>query len=174
MNRKYLISLLFAVGAVLSFCSCEKNINAELIRRANNENYFESFADSVGYSKVSAPGIYGDGYIYMKYLEKGSDDAPKPIYTSAVEFRYMTYMTEYWLKDSSTAKPMDSNYDKQKLEPVLVKDNITGVSIALQNMKVGDHVRIAIPWHLAYGQNSYQGLQGYSSLFMDIKLISIN
>lgn len=174
MNKKYLFSALAAVFSLLSFCSCEKNIDSKLVRRSNNEQYFDSFADSVGYSKVTAPGIYGDGYIYMRYLEKGGDNAPKPIYTSSVGYRYKTYMTELWLKDSSSAKPIDSNYDKQKLDPVYVKSNIRGVSIALQNMREGDRVRIAIPWYLAYGSADYQGLPGYTSLFMDIKLISVN
>lgn len=172
MNKKYLFVVISSLLFISSFCCCNKNVDTELVRRANNENYFESFADSAGYSKVSVPGLYGDGYIYMKYLERGNDDANTPIYTSSVEFRYMTYIMEYWLKDSSMARPIDSNYDVQKIDPVLVKDNILGVAIALQNMKVGDHVRIAIPWYLAYGSGPSRGLPGYTSLFMDIKLNS--
>lgn len=171
--RIYLFFVLAFSFCMSIFSSCNNEPDQDLLYRSNNETQFSSFADSVDYEKKSVPGLYGDSFVYMKYLERAKDNAPMPIYSSEVKMRYKTYILSNWTTKSSTANPFNSNSNKEVLTPMPISKNIIGVAIALQNMREGDHVMVAVPWYLAYGTDKSSGIRPYTSLFFDIKLESI-
>lgn len=175
MNKMkfYLFLVVNLFFSLFAFSSCNDEPDQELIYRSNNETQFASFADSVDYKKVSVPGLYGDNFVYMKYIEKANEASPMPIYTSEVKMRYKAYILTRWTNNSATALPFDTNSEKEVLKSSPLATNIIGVAIALQNMRVGDHIHVAVPWYLAYGADKTVGVRPYTSLFFDIKLEEI-
>ena len=50
---------------------------------------------------------------------------------------------------------------------------IEGWKIALVNMRVGDSVRVVIPYKLGYGASGSGAIPPYSTLVFDMKLVDI-
>lgn len=54
-----------------------------------------------------------------------------------------------------------------------LSDLITGWSIAMQQMHVGDRWEVYIPAEMAYGKLSQPGIPGGSTLIFDMELLSV-
>ncbi len=70
--------------------------------------------------------------------------------------------------------PFDSSYtNKDSLWQTNVNAVISGWTIALQYMRVGDSARVVIPYTLGYGAQTSGIIPPYSTLVFDIKLADI-
>lgn len=166
-----------------------------------NETYFNSkvkaYQDSVDrfpneFVVDSIPQNQGGGVILYKYITKGTG-TENPFFNSTVK----VYYTGKRLKDGSDAytdmitfdttfkivnKPgmtpaVPLTYDEMKLynDPASFGVNkvIKGWTYLLQQMVVGDRVRVTIPWYLAYGANTSGSIPPFSTLMFDVELIEI-
>lgn len=168
---KKVLTALLAISA-LSVSSCSESINVDEERRSENEKAFLSYStDARGFERVSLPGDYGDRYIYMKKTVKGTGTV-SPRATDRVKMRYqVSHLTSY---QSGNPLYFEGNMNAlvNTISPMSLTSTIAGVSIALQNMVVGDRAEVLIPWYLAYGAGQVAGLS-YSALYFDIELLSI-
>lgn len=163
---RYLSALL--LGLVL-LSSCSDTIDTSLENRERNEKAFAEYATRRNYSQVRIPGLMGrDGFVYMEWLSRGADTAPMPKVSDLVRMHYRGYFL-------TTGTQFDGNFDReaQTIDPVRVYSYIPGMSVALQNMRVGDHVQIIIPWYLAYGQMGRGSIPAYSALRFEVRLNEI-
>ena len=172
MLRKLAHTFILGLASLFALSSCNDTIDTQQQRREDNEKAFRSFQGKSGYSRVSIPGIYGDNYIYMKYVTRGTGTV-KPIATDNVRRQYTGYLTTDWVKDGDAAESFDSNASKTVIDPSKVSGDIIGMAIALQNMVVGDDVEVVIPWYLCYGAASISIIPSYSSLFFNVNLVEI-
>lgn len=162
-----------ALGGALT--SCNEDIDRERQHRSKNEQVFLAFADSAGYEKVTLPGFFGDGYVYMKWLERGTGTT-NPKKTDRVRLRYRYYLLTGWRGVGQGL--VYSNYTEEKPKSMELLPELEGVRIAVQNMRQGDVAMVAIPWYLALGgtddvKNGVR-IAGYSSLMYQIELLGIN
>lgn len=166
-----------------------------------NENYFSSkvkaYQDSAAllpndFVVDSIPQNRGGGVILYKYIAKG-EGTDKPYYNSKVK----TYYTGKMLKDGSDAytdmitfdttfkitnRPASDpavplSYEEMKIynspATFAVNQVIKGWTHLLQQMVVGDRVRVTIPWYLAYGANASGSIPPFSTLMFDVELVEI-
>lgn len=166
-----------------------------------NETYFNSkvkaYQDSAAlfpndFVVDSIPVNRGGGVILYKYIKHG-EGVDTAFYNSKVK----TYYTGKRLKDGSdayadmitfdttfkiTSQPGSNpavplTYDEMKLynSPATFEVNkvIKGWTYLLQQMVVGDRVRVTIPWYLAYGANASGSIPPFSTLMFDVELVEI-
>ena len=89
-----------------------------------------------------------------------------PLSTSTVSVKYIGRLYNN--------EPFDSSYlATDSLFTTKVGDVISGWGIALQHMRVGDSVRVVIPYQQAYGATQSGSILPYSNLQFDIKLVDI-
>ena len=106
--------------------------------------------------------------VYMHYY--GDRDANRdnlvPLYTSTVSVKYHgRYYND---------EPFDSSYSRtDSIANFTVNGVITGWSVALLNMHVGDSVKVIIPYNAAYGESGYQTIPPYATLIFQMKLKDI-
>ncbi|MDO4707845.1 MAG: FKBP-type peptidyl-prolyl cis-trans isomerase [Porphyromonadaceae bacterium] len=170
-----MLGLLLFLALGLGLQSCGKEIDHEREHRVNNERAFLAFADSTSYEKVSLPGFFGDGYVYIKWMKR-SEVGDRPKKTDQVRLRYRYYQLTAWQGVGSGL--IYTNYTEENPKPQELKGELEGVRIAIQNMRVGDVAMVAIPWYLALGAKG--GIKNnvtipiYSSLLYQIELLGIN
>lgn len=170
MKFKSIASLALGLMLLLS-SSCNEEVNYTLEQRAKDESTFQAFKDSSSYKAISLPGIYGDNFVYMKWINKGSRDV-KPKQTDQIRMHYSGYFLQTWVKGKEQGL-FDTNFDQETLPLMPVDNLILGMKIALQNMVEGDEVGVAIPWYLAYGADGGRVIPGYTSLYFRVKLVEI-
>lgn len=174
--RKWSLLWLLVLPLVSLAVSCSEDVDVTKQRRVTNERQFDSFSDSTDYQKVSSPGLYGDNYVYMHWIARGAEDAPRPKATSLVNVLYKAYYLNQWVGQENP-QFFDTNTNRDKRDPLSLSTTVRGFTIALENMRVGDEVGVAIPWHLAYGasglQNSLSQIPSYVALYYWVKLESI-
>lgn len=163
------LSLCLALGVTAT--SCDQEVDATLERRAKEEGAFLAFKDSTDYERVSLPGLYGDGYVYMKWIERGTS-GQKVKATDQVLMHYDAYALTSWV-GGQKAGLFDSNFDQEVITPFALNALILGQRIALQNMVEGDEVIVAVPWYLAYGSEGKRRIPPYTSLLFRVKLKKI-
>lgn len=172
MSRLVVFLLPLVLG--LSLASCNEEIDRERQHRSENEQVFLAFADSASYEKVTLPGFFGDGYVYMKWLKRGETEV-KPKKTDLVRLRYRYYQLTNWQGVGQGL--IYTNYTEEKPKVKELLKEIEGVRIALQNMNVGDVALVAVPWYLGLGAKG--GIKdgavvpGYVSLLYQIELLAI-
>ncbi len=89
-----------------------------------------------------------------------------PLETSTVAVKY--YLKLY------DGTPVDSSYlQTDSLYITMPTAVIDGFSIALQNMHVGDSVRVLVPYTEGYGTEATSAIPAYSALDFEIKLVDI-
>lgn len=106
--------------------------------------------------------------ILIKYLNDRTktEGNLSPMLTSRVSVKYIGRLYD--------GTPFDSSYTRtDSLWQSGVNEVISGWSIALQYMRVGDSVRVVIPYSLGYGSQTSTAIPPYSTLVFDIKLADI-
>ena len=106
--------------------------------------------------------------ILIKYLNDRSktEGNLSPMLTSTVSVKYIGRLYN--------GTPFDSSYVRtDSLFQTGVNEVISGWTIALQYMRVGDSVRVIIPYDLGYGSQVTTAIPPYSTLMFDIKLADI-
>lgn len=170
--RRIIHCLGLAIALIVGLGSCSSDVDLAAERRELNEKNFATFATNAEYQRASLPGLIGDYYIYIKYLERGAESAPMPKATDKVKMHYKFYSLTSFLSENPVE--LQSNLDKEvaTLPYSEVTGYIPGFQIALQNMRVGDKAGVVIPWHLGYGSQATI-LPSYSALYYEITLHAI-
>lgn len=119
------------------------------------------------YTSVTAPWNSG-AEILIKYLNDRSKTVGNlsPMLTSTVTVKYIGRLYNDVAFDSSYTAT-DSNFTTG------VSEVISGWTLALQYMRVGDSARVVIPYGQAYGSSGSGAIPPYSTLVFDIKLKDI-
>ena len=102
--------------------------------------------------------------IYYKVIASGDKDGRKPSARSVV--------TAHYTGRTINGRTFDSSRGGSPLAARL-SDLITGWSIAMQQMHVGDRWEVYIPAEMAYGKLSQPGIPGGSTLIFDMELLSV-
>jgi len=185
-NILSIFSTVVLLAAAIVSCSEDDNIVEEFPnwQEANtayfNDVYAKAKAGSDGSWKViktwskedTIQGVPAD-YIVVKVLEEGTGSGC-PLYTDSVRIHYRgrlipsTSYAEGYVFDQTYA----GEFNPQTCRPVnmLTSGQVDGFSTALQNMHIGDHWRVYMPYQLAYGESDNGAIPAYSTLIFDIYL----
>lgn len=175
MKRILLIIPALIAGLALVTTSCDDdntwNDYSEW-REANNDWLLQQGAltDEDGqafYTRVM-PVWNKSAYVYMHFFNDRSKTAGNlsPMYTSTVSVKYIGKLYN--------DVPFDSSFTAvDSLFTTRLSDVVSGWTIALQEMRVGDSARVVIPYQQGYGATSQGSIPPYSALQFDIKLVDI-
>ena len=178
MNKR-IYPILIAVATLMATLlpACQKSVDSTEEWRRRNEKAFADYESKSDYQKVTTDGSMP--YVFMKTKTKGTG-TEHPISTSRVIIHYAMYLL---VPTSSTGTAtLDGNFDHEQGLRLSLKRGekeraIAGVQIELQNMVVGDHTEVIIPWYLAYGAKSSPSqtstIPAYSALRYEVRLDSI-
>lgn len=166
-------TLTYLLGLILlpAFTSClseeEKTWNDYQDWRAANESWLEEQIQSGKYQKFT-PEWNEDISVRMRWLNDRSKTADNlsPLYTSTVAVKY-----KGWLYDGT---PFDSSYLlTDSIATLQLSGLIAGWVIGLEQMKVGDHVELLVPYESGYGSSSVGKIRPYSVLRFEMELRDI-
>ena len=170
----------------LASCSEEDNTVEEFPDWENTNNaYFASLYNyaagvSDGSWKVIKNFTFNDDIeataensIVVEVLETGTGSGC-PMYTDSVLVDYRgrlipsTSYEDGYVFDQS----YDGDYNPATAKPakLYVGGVVDGFATALQNMRIGDHWRVYIPYQLGYGEVDNGDIPAYSTLVFDIAL----
>lgn len=170
---------LIAVIASAFICACnDENDSLNTWKtyrewRETNDAYYneqkELRADngSLFYTPI-VPAWHSAGEILISYLNDRTltEGNLTPMVTSVVDVKY-----KGWLIDGTA---FDSSYTaKDSVFTTKVSSVIEGWQTALQHMRVGDSVRIVLPYGQAYGSTGSGAILPFSTLTFDVKLKDI-
>ncbi|MCC8071754.1 MAG: FKBP-type peptidyl-prolyl cis-trans isomerase [Bacteroidales bacterium] len=175
MNRLPIIAFAILLLAITSCGSDDIYEEYTNWRNANVEWYDAQAAllDENGnsfYTTLRPTWYAGSGVLIHYFNDRNSTLGNlSPLITSTVDVKYIGRLYDDTVFDSSYTNTTygDSIYR------CLVSDNINGWQVALLNMRVGDSVRVVIPYDQAYGSSSTGSILPYSMLQFDIKLVDI-
>ena len=185
--KKYLqiALMIFCISAVFTSCKDDDDNSDDAIVEAyklENERLFQAKANNPDFMQVKISGS-GDYFVYAKKLKEG--DGQQVYYTSHVTAYYRGWLA---------TKTRDDYFDKREFEDgapgkfavspdYATYDNnynpiygsvITGWTIALQNMRVGDKWEVWIPQQLGYGtQDKGDDIPIYSTLVFEIEVMDV-
>jgi FKBP-type peptidyl-prolyl cis-trans isomerase len=169
MKKKlFLWMLCIPLAGVL--VSCGKDDNGSNEWRDTNEAAFKDIASNTQYQPVTTP--QGPGTIYVKKLQSGPG-TESPLSTARVKVHYVGKFYEGTVFDPGSSKDNEPRYFPDRTT-VKIENNgvISGFSIALQNMVIGDKWEIWIPWDLGYGSiGSGSVIPGYTTLVFEVELL---
>ncbi len=115
-------------------------------------------------------------HIIVHELEKGKG-AGVPLFTDSVHVHYQgrllpsTTYTSGLIFDSSWGFT-DFNANTARPAQMRVSKVVDGFATALQNMHIGDHWVVYVPYQLGYGNREVKGIPTYSNLIFDLRLHS--
>lgn len=180
-NLKYMLLavILFPIVGIVSSCSKETTEEDEFDNwQEKNEAAISQWAANSSYKKiltytkdVSISGTSNTDYIYVEVLETGSG-TENPLYTDTCRVAYRghfiptTSYPEGYVFDQSYMG--DFNWNTAGV--VSGASWVDGFSTALQNMHVGDHWRVRIPYTLGYGESGNGTISGYTNLVFEVAL----
>ena len=175
-NLRLILPAIFTVLLATSACNSDDTWTEYEEWRQTNEQWFQSqlnLQDSDGklfYSRL-APQWDKGSYILIHYFNDRAltEGNLSPLYTSTVNVKYIGRLYNDEPFDSSF---VNKTYGDSIFQTKL-SDVITGWTIALEDMHVGDSARIVVPQGLAYGGSSQGSILPYSALQFDIKLVDI-
>ncbi len=178
--RKLFQSILFAVCSCAVFVACNDDDNTwddyKDWREANvafyDEQRFAMGPDGNNIYHSLTPAWNTSANILIQYLNDRSKTVGNlsPMLTSTVDVKYIGRLYDGVPFDSSyrqTASYGDSIF---RTQPSSV---ISGWTIALLDMRVGDSARVIIPYNLGYGASGSGVIPPYSTLVFDMKLVDI-
>jgi len=161
--------ILFSIVLFFALTACtDSNQIDEEWKEANIEAYNRA-ANNPEYRELKTE--TGPSGVYYKVLNSG-EGSEKPFQTSDVKVLYFGKFYDGTYLDSGTT---GNNIPVE----MSVSSTVRGFSFALQNMVVGDHWEIVVPYYLGYGESGYsadgytQSIQGYTTLFFDVELKEI-
>ena len=141
-------------------------------RNENNQWIAEMAAErdtdgSLYYTKVVTP-WNDNAYVLMHYFNDcdSTKENLSPLFTSTVAVKYIGYLYNDTIFDSSYSNP-DSLYYTTSA------DVIPGWAIALNAMHVGDSCDVIIPYEQAYYANGAGVILPFSCLRFSMKLVDI-
>lgn len=163
--RACAISLVVA----LSLGSCTETIDTAKEAQSANEKAFLAYSGKKEYERITLPGNFADRYVFMKWENKATDRSQRTKATDYVRIKYVGRM----LRGGYEFDRLDAA-STNLLPQESVSSYVSGFSIALQNMVVGDKAEVIIPWYLAYGMSGTRTIPPYSALAFDIELLEVS
>lgn len=170
-------SLMAAFAAGCNENESEKIYNAYEDWYHNNESWLKSEMsrtndDGTLYYNTIVPQWNTDAYVLIHYFNdrKLTEGNLTPLYTSVVDVCYHVGLYD--------GTPIDSSYTITSPRPGIyrtsLQDVISGWTIAMEDMRVGDSAVVVIPYEQGYGtDNSIGSIPPYSNLVFHIKLDDI-
>ncbi len=167
-----LLPLLFFVLFATSCLDTQTTEEQYADWKAKNEAYFNSYSDSVGYKTLTIPANRGGGIVLYKILKEGDVTSGSPLYNDTVYVHYRGKLMDGTIFDETYegTDPIWENHEDST--SFSVNGVIKGWTEALMDMHPGEKRRIIIPWSLGYGSSGTTGINPYSTLVFDVKLIS--
>jgi peptidylprolyl isomerase len=168
MKSKRSVFLFFVLVAV-AFTSCNESDDVDTKWRDENLAAYDKIKTTEGWRALDT-GDSASG-VYYKVVKSG-DGEVSPLQTSTVKLLiWGTYHEEsvFLTGTRTTNIPITIGVDNQGLIP-------RGLSMALQNMVVGDEWEVCVPYYLGFGiggtSNSTYGfaVQAYSTLIYTVEL----
>lgn len=134
--------------------------------KAANDAAYGKIAVNPEYKEVRMDGAPRG--VFYKVLQAGTG-TQKPYETSTVKvlYRGLYYNLEDVFDEGGTSQYGES------VTWTLSSLDVRGLTLALQNMVVGDKWEIWIPYNLAYGGYTYGGIPAYSTLVFEVELVEI-
>jgi peptidylprolyl isomerase/FKBP-type peptidyl-prolyl cis-trans isomerase FklB len=167
--KKKMFSWMLYLPVVLVLASCDKDDDDNNEWRTANEAAFSNVATSTEYRAVTTP--QGPGTIYAKALQSGTG-TETPLSTSRVKVLYYGRFYEGTVFDLGSGEVDSPAYFPSKTSTNYTNNGvISGFSIALQNMHIGDKWEIWVPWDLGYGASGSGSIPGYSTLIFEVELL---
>lgn len=177
--KKFPIIILLCIATMALLASCLNDVKTKVDtswRDANLAYYTQqsNLKNTDGtnfYQTIIAPWDNNAQVLMHWFNDRDlTKDNLKPLYTSTVDLKYKLTLYDGTALDSSFRRtsPADSIF-RTKLNMGV----ITGWSIAVTQMHVGDSCRVVIPYTQGYGMSDYQQVKAYSTLVFDIKLVDI-
>lgn len=154
-------TLILSVLMACTLGSCLDDTDAETWRD-NNLAFMEQVPKREGIQSIG-DSLNGYTGIYYEVIASGDPHAPRPLIGDVVVVDYAGY-----LYNDTLAFDSGKDYTVQVGTGV-----IDGWSLVLQQMHVGDHWRVYIPYYLAYGVTKYNSIPAYSALVFTIRLKEI-
>lgn len=168
MKKKMFLWML-CLPVVLMLASCGKDDDSNNEWRNTNEAAFNKIASGTEYQPVTTP--QGPGTIYRKVIKSGTG-TESPLSTARVKVYYVGKFYEGTVFDPGSSETGVPAYFPDRTSATYVNNGvISGFSIALQNMVIGDKWEIWIPWDLGYGASTYGSIPGYSTLIFEVELL---
>lgn len=161
MKKRWFFPFLLLAGILGATCiSCNPDNDSEW--RDANIAFMSKIAKKSGILTIrdSVNGVSG---IYYEILETGDPTSMTPIIGDVVKLDYTG-----WLYNSSESFVSGSDYSQQ-----LGKNLVSGWTVALEKMHIGDEWKLYIPYYLGYGITTYDKVPAYSALIYTLKLKEI-
>lgn len=166
-----------AAGGVVSSCVHDDN-KAEDYKEwmvANNA-WLNECRSKVGpdgekYYTEIVPDYQRGNFVLMHWFNdrEATKGNLRPYFTSTVDVKYR--LTLY------NGEPMDSSFlmteNGDSIYRTKLTEVITGWTVALQQMHVGDSVEVIVPYQIAYGSTGSGRINPFSNLNFHIKLVDI-
>ncbi len=125
--------------------------------KLQNEQYLEKLRTEQGIKELPS------GILY-KVIEKGKG-GNTPCYNSIVTVHYKGNLIN--------GREFDNSWKRKCPEAFRLNQVIKGWQIALQQMHIGDHWIIYIPFVVGYGTRSNGPIPAFSTLIFEVKLLGI-
>ena len=125
--------------------------------KLQNEQFLETLRTEKGIKELPC------GILY-RVLEKGKGEAT-PRYNSVVSVHYKGSLIN--------GREFDNSWKRKHPEAFRLNQVIKGWQIALQQMHIGDHWLIHIPFAIGYGTRSNGPIPAFSTLIFEVKLLGI-
>lgn len=161
--------ILIGIAAVATLCACSKTTYEKTWEeytewRDANDAWLHEQTVSGLYTSIT-PEWNRDISVLMRWYNDTSETSGNlvPLYTSTVSVKY-----KGWLYDGT---PFDSTYALTDSVTTLQPSGlIDGWIVALENMHVGDHVELIVPYSAGYGSVITGAVTPFSNLRFDIEL----
>lgn len=170
--KKLLLAIAVIAGAAGLTTSCSDSDDTTMWEsyeswRKTNETWFTELAnqkDANGQNVFTtiSPSYSPNNKFLMRYIGERHPENLQPLYTSSATVNYELHLCNDSLMDKGT-----------DFTSSLASGVISGWSMAVQEMHVGDSAEVILPYWLAYGESGYGTIPPYSYLRFNIKLTDI-
>lgn len=125
--------------------------------KLQNEQYLEKLRTEQGIKELPC------GILY-KVIEKGKGGNTP---------RYNSIVTVHYKGSLINGREFDNSWKRKCPEAFRLNQVIKGWQIALQQMHIGDHWIIYIPFAIGYGTRNNGPIPAFSTLIFEVKLLGI-
>lgn len=175
-NRNAITTNLCLLLIVLLLSSCSTN-RSQVVETSqyqkNNDKLIEDLKSNIAYKSSDFGGISEYKY-YYKVLEEApaENKAVRPFQNSKVLVEYSISLaySQQVIVPQTQAELTIFDIPDNGSTPI---GQVTGLQYVLQEMEVGDHWEIILPWQLGYGSYAKGVIPAHSALKYDIKLLEI-
>lgn len=183
MKKLFYAIATLAVVAGATACNVTSSSDTDLESyqtwRKTNDDWIKELQDrknpdGTPFYKTVIPSWNPGAFILMHQFNDPAETAGNlvPLSTSTVDVIYIGHNCKGETFDSSYTV---TAYGTPGVSRFVCNEVITGWTIALENMHVGDSVEVVIPYNLAYGTKQMsETILPYSALQFNMRLVDIN